>query len=294
MDLDNLLHGIRRRWRALRRAARRRARPGARRRASSPRPRSRSASLQPSDTPLLVLAGAHRRCSRSPPRPGPRWPLRRRPDDRQIARFVEERVPELDDAIVTAVEIQPARAPRGEHTFAPLVVAAAARAAARHRPGARRRSARDQTAGRRRRRRRAAASRSRCSLARPFVEKAAQVAYIRLFPASVVGAGALGRHAGPRRPARDDRGERRRTARRARAHRAGRSRSRAGRRQIATVPMVAAGGRLRVAHRGARAIVQVPGDRRAGAVATTTASRRCCRRACSGSSCTTTIRRSPA
>src|SRR5262245_30020281 len=34
------------------------------------------------------------------------WPLRRRPTYRQLARFVEERAPDLDDVVVTAVDYQ--------------------------------------------------------------------------------------------------------------------------------------------------------------------------------------------
>jgi len=52
------------------------------------------------------------------------WPLRRRPDDRQLARFIEESCPDLDDAIVTAVELQ--RTGPSASAFAPLVIAAAA------------------------------------------------------------------------------------------------------------------------------------------------------------------------
>ena len=50
------------------------------------------------------------------------WLMRRRPDDRRVARFVEERCPELDDTIVTAVDLST----RAEQPpFAPLVVDAA-------------------------------------------------------------------------------------------------------------------------------------------------------------------------
>src|SRR5436190_5574766 len=54
------------------------------------------------------------------------WPLRRVPGDRQVARFIEERAPSLDDRLVTAVDVSgsPTRA-----TLAELMVAdAAARA----------------------------------------------------------------------------------------------------------------------------------------------------------------------
>ncbi len=39
------------------------------------------------------------------------WPLRRPPDTRRLARFIEERVPELDDSLVTAVELRTAGEP---------------------------------------------------------------------------------------------------------------------------------------------------------------------------------------
>src|SRR5262249_23409665 len=48
------------------------------------------------------------------------WPFRRRPDDGRVARFVEERCPELDDSIVSAVDASPR--PRGPEFFAPLLV----------------------------------------------------------------------------------------------------------------------------------------------------------------------------
>ena len=53
------------------------------------------------------------------------WPLRRRPDDRQVARYIEEHCPELDDALVTAVDIR--RAGTADRGFAPLVIEAAAK-----------------------------------------------------------------------------------------------------------------------------------------------------------------------
>src|SRR4029077_4271115 len=80
--------------------------------------------LQPSDGALMalaLLAGALplvvvALCA---------WPLRKTPDDRRMARFIEERCPELDDELVTAgggLKDASARRP-----FAPLVVAGAAR-----------------------------------------------------------------------------------------------------------------------------------------------------------------------
>src|SRR5262249_52876959 len=52
-------------------------------------------------------------------------PLRGHPDDRRVARFIEERFPDCGDAIVTAADV--AERPREGRDFAPLVVAAAAR-----------------------------------------------------------------------------------------------------------------------------------------------------------------------
>lgn len=51
------------------------------------------------------------------------WPYRRRPGDRRVARFVEERCPECEDEIVAAVDIADRDAPEG---FAALVVERAA------------------------------------------------------------------------------------------------------------------------------------------------------------------------
>jgi hypothetical protein len=47
------------------------------------------------------------------------WPYRKRPDDRRVARFVEERCPECEDEIVAAVDIASRAEPTG---FAALVV----------------------------------------------------------------------------------------------------------------------------------------------------------------------------
>ncbi len=180
MDLDNLLHGIRRRWQrcvALRAAARAcvlvavlLAAPALAERA-----------VQPGDTALLalgttvvVLIIAAIAISA--------WPLRRAPTDRQIARFVEERAPELDDTIATAVDLRDR--PASEHSFAPLVVSAAAarlqaidlsrifdpadlRFAVRRAAGA------------------AFLLVLALVIARPFLAKTAQVAYVRLLPGSV-------------------------------------------------------------------------------------------------------------
>jgi hypothetical protein len=110
-------------------------------------------------------------------------PLRTRPDDRRIARFVEERHPDLDDAVVTAVELQ--QSGQTDYAFAPLVIQSAV--------------ARLSTVDLSRcvdpREIRAAAWRTAaagCALvlafvfAAPLVERASQVAYLRLFPASIV------------------------------------------------------------------------------------------------------------
>ena len=110
------------------------------------------------------------------------WPLRRRPDDRRVARFVEERCPECADAIVTAVDITGRGA--GTRDFAPMVVASAARTLAaldldrivdrRETRGAAARAAGALTAG-------ALA----LVLAAPLLERAAQAAYVGIFPGSV-------------------------------------------------------------------------------------------------------------
>jgi archaellum component FlaC len=55
------------------------------------------------------------------------WPYRRRPDDLRVARFVEERCPDLDDSIATAVDIARRDADEAQDSFAPLVVDTAVR-----------------------------------------------------------------------------------------------------------------------------------------------------------------------
>ena len=186
MDLDSVLHGIRRRWQrcvALQAAARALAMVAAIVAAAALTERL----LQPSELSLLALAAGTAVFSLA----AAAWalaPLRHRPDDRQIARFVEERVPELDDTLVTAVDIQ-ARVRAGsaadDGTFAPLVVAAAAARLQAIEP--------EQIVDRERMGRAlrfaggaAVALVLAVLFARPFVEKSAQVAYIKLFPASVV------------------------------------------------------------------------------------------------------------
>lgn len=110
------------------------------------------------------------------------WPLRRRPDDRQIARFVEEHCPDLDDAIVTAVDIQ--QRGDGGYAFAPLVIqSAAARLGAADLsrcidPRQIRTAGWSTAAG-------ALAVAAALVFAGPLFDRAAQVAYLRLFPGSI-------------------------------------------------------------------------------------------------------------
>ena len=108
-------------------------------------------------------------------------PLRRRPSDRQVARFVEERLPECGDAIATAVEIL--ERPRGGE-FAPLVVADAERRLS----AANLEDVVDRAAARRVARRLVVAAIA-CLLAfvfaAPLADRAAEVAYVRLFPSSI-------------------------------------------------------------------------------------------------------------
>ncbi len=109
------------------------------------------------------------------------WPLRTRPADSQIARFVEERCPDLDDAIVTAVEIQRVGS---DSAFAPLVIQmAAARLGTADLSGCvdsdEIRMAAWRTVGG------ACALVLALVLAGPFIDRAAQLAYLRLFPASI-------------------------------------------------------------------------------------------------------------
>ena len=180
MDLDNLLLAIRRRWQtcaALRALARGLALVAVILVAAAVAERV----IQPSDTPLLVLAGATVALVLA----AAAWALsslEHRPDDRRIARFVEERVPELNDTLVTAVDIQ--SGPARDDTFAPLVIAAAASRLREIDP------ARILDPADLRRAVRLAAGAAialllSAVLARPFVEKTVQVAYVRLFPASV-------------------------------------------------------------------------------------------------------------
>jgi hypothetical protein len=122
LDLDKLLNGIRRRWLA---CAALTASAKALLLASIVLVLASVAErvLVPGDTALLLL-GATAAALALGAAAWIAWPLRRRPTDRQIARFVEERIPELEDTIVTAVDLR--ERPPGAHSFAPLVVEAAA------------------------------------------------------------------------------------------------------------------------------------------------------------------------
>ena len=184
MDLDNGLHGIRRRWQrcvALRAGGRALAMIAAIVAAAALADRL----LQPSDIPLLTLAAASGVVALLAAA-WALWPLRQRPGDRQIARFVEERVPELEDSLVTAIDIQErARGGADASAFAPLVVAAAAARLRTIDP--RQIVDRQRMTGAARLAGGAAAALVAALLfARPFVEKSAQVAYVKLFPGSVV------------------------------------------------------------------------------------------------------------
>ena len=180
MDLDNLLQSVRRRWRAgvmVRAAARGLVVAGF---------IFVAAALAewitvPDDGTLLALGAATIAlavCAAA-------WtalPLRRQPGDRQIARFVEERVPELDDTLVTAVDLRDR--PAGKDSFAPLVIDAAARRLQAIEM-ARIIDPEAVAAGRRRLALAVVVAIAALALARPFLSRAAQVAYIRAFPGSV-------------------------------------------------------------------------------------------------------------
>jgi hypothetical protein len=110
------------------------------------------------------------------------WPLGRRPDDRRIARFVEEHCPDLNDALVTAVDIQ--ERGDGGYAFAPLVVQSAAARLGRVDlsrcvdPREVRAAAWRAAGG-------AAAALLALVFAFPLLERAWQVAYLRLLPSSI-------------------------------------------------------------------------------------------------------------
>lgn len=180
MDLDRFLHAIRRRWRtvaALRAAALALLATSLVLTAAALAERW----LRPADTTLLVLAALAGAIALAVT-VALAWPLRHRPDDARVARFVEERCPELDDTIVTAVEI--GRGAARPDVFAPLVVASATARLAQL-DVARvidPRELRGAVV-------RATAAAAGCAVALvlelPFIEKAAQVAYIRAFPSSI-------------------------------------------------------------------------------------------------------------
>lgn len=180
MDLDRFLHAIRRRWRTI---AALRAAALALLAASLLLVAAALAErwLQPPDTALLALAALAGALALGVAL-ARAWRLRHRPDDARVARFVEERCPELNDTIATAVEIRGSAT--ATNTFAPLVVASAAARLAEL----------DLTRVIDPRELRVAAWRAGSAalgfaialiVAFPFVEKAAQVAYIRFFPSSI-------------------------------------------------------------------------------------------------------------
>ena len=123
--IRELLDRVRARWRAL--SALQRA--GARR-CWSRRCRRRRAAGGALDRRRAGGAdGARRplpRCSPSARWSGALAPLRRVPADKQVARFIEERAPSLDDRLVTAVDVAQAR--RTAPALADLMIADAARA----------------------------------------------------------------------------------------------------------------------------------------------------------------------
>ena len=179
MDLDNLLHAVRRRWRivASLRAVRRTLLL-----ASAVLFAAALAEwlVHPGDAALLVLGAAAvtavaAACVLSA------LPLRTRPTDRQIARFVEERMPELDDTLVTAVDL---RNRPTDHSFAPLVVSAAS-ARVRELSLDRVFDPEESRTAWRRALVAAAVFAVAFVVARPFVGKTLQVGYVKLFPGAV-------------------------------------------------------------------------------------------------------------
>lgn len=113
------------------------------------------------------------------------WPLRVKPDDRRIARFIEERVPSLEDSVVTAVDLQRRSAGAGSASdFSALVVAQAARRLEAIDPaqlfdrGDIRRAAWHAAAA-------GAAVAIGFVIVFPLGQRAAQVAYLKLMPSSV-------------------------------------------------------------------------------------------------------------
>jgi hypothetical protein len=179
LDLDNLLRTVGRHWRTV--ASLR----GARRALLLSAAVLFAAALaewllQPGDAALLLL-GACTALAVSAGWALSAWPLRVKPADRQIARFVEERVPELEDTLVTAVDVRDRPA---DHSFAPLVVSAASarvRALDLDRvfdPAESRAAWRGALVA-------AAVFAVAFWLAGPFIARTAQVAYVKLFPGAV-------------------------------------------------------------------------------------------------------------
>jgi hypothetical protein len=121
---------------------------------------------------LLVIAGA---CLAVV------WPYRRRPDDRRVARYVEERCPDLDDSLAAAVDVaeRNSAAP-----FAPLVLARAAAALERLDPV----GIVDPSAMHAAARRTMVALAALCLagiFAVPLAERTAEVVLARVFPGSI-------------------------------------------------------------------------------------------------------------
>jgi hypothetical protein len=111
------------------------------------------------------------------------WPSTRRPDDRRVARFVEERDPACGDAIASAVDI--AARPDGDRGFGPLVVASAVRMLTaldldRLFERSKARMAAWSATGA------AAACLAAVYFAAPLFDRAVETAAIRLFPSSIV------------------------------------------------------------------------------------------------------------
>jgi hypothetical protein len=109
-------------------------------------------------------------------------PLRRRPDHRQVARYLEERFPDCDDAIVSAVDVE--HATPDDHGFAALVIRAAC-SRLRTLDLSQVVDRREQRLARWRTAASATALILAVVLSAPFVERTAQVAYLRLFPGSI-------------------------------------------------------------------------------------------------------------
>ncbi len=87
--------------------------------------------LVPPDIPMLLLAGGALAATAAL---AVRllWPLREQPTDRRVARFVEERCPELEDRVASATEIGETGTPS---VFQDLVIADAAETLRRRRCG---------------------------------------------------------------------------------------------------------------------------------------------------------------